>query len=495
MRKLIPILLGLAMLTAAPLGAIAQVTEPGTGEPLPPDEPMPPIEDPWNYTDPYWYYYPVASGFEYIDGVANGTYVDFVLDESTGVISEYTSTIVDYNYFYPMVYADGRAQGGDAGGNGATYEWAKEPTTYVVTWFDSIAVDGFAPNGSPFVFRESFVFMGANVMATLTDYEYASMCYQFGEENGTVTFTVPEGITISESPRYYEMYNVEPVNISDSAYDDMGWDASGGVISPDDPGYIIEPSGPVYDPWYYQWDEAYLTFGNISCSLWVDRGYIEIDGRDITVHTYPGASISTSAWIDYGWTYQYAYEEPWFEDIPSEDDKGAVEQAMGDGLMAAVGYLFQGEGGARYSDAEPMNDPTFQLEFKNVERNRFQVQVSSDVETGRIVTLNVNKQALQAENMEQVRVMLDGDACTACGSMGELVDMQGGTGAGYYVVSGQSQNTIFVYVPHFSTHIISVDLSGTDIVNVVLPAAVAAAFIAAAVGLVYLRGKRNDDDA
>jgi major membrane immunogen (membrane-anchored lipoprotein) len=491
MKQAIVIIIGLAMLTAAPLGAIAQETGSGVGEPAP-IEPAPPIDDPWNYTDPYWYYWPVMGGFEYSGGVANGTYVDFILDESTGEITEYVSTIVDYNYFYPMVFADGRVNGDDAGGNGATYEWAKGPTTYVVNWFDSITIDGFAPNGSPFVFRESLVFVGGNVMATLTDYEYASISYQFGEGNSTLTFTVPDGIEISESPRYYEMYSVEPVNITDSAYDDMSVDYGGAVGSED--GLIVVPNDPDYRPWEYQWDEAYLTMGNLSCSIWVDRGSVDIVDRQIIIHTYPGASVSTSSWIDYGWTYQYAYEEPWFEDIPSEDDKGAVEQAMEDGLMAAVGYLFQDEAGAQYDDAKRMNDPTFQLEFMNVEQNRFQVQVDSDIEQGRIVTLNVNKDALQADDINQIKVLLDNEDCVACDSMEELVDMQGGAEAGYYMVSGNSQNTVFVYVPHFSTHVITVELADFLGGGLLVPGLLAAAFIAAAVGLVAMRAKRNKDD-
>jgi hypothetical protein len=78
--------------------------------------------------------------------------------------------------------------------------------------------------------------------------------------------------------------------------------------------------------------------------------------------------------------------------------------------------------------------------------------------------------------------------------MEELVDMQGGTEAGYYMVSGTSQNTIFVYVPHFSTHIITVGLNTSQIVNILLPGAIAIGFIAVAVGLVYMRGKKNKDE-
>jgi hypothetical protein len=469
MNKMFAVIIGLAMLTAAPLGVMAQISEPS------------PAIEPDVTIEPYWYYMPEMGGFDYVDGVANGTYVDFLLDEATGTVTEYTCTIVDYNYFYPMVYASGESVDGGEG-YGYTHEWGKEPTEYVVNFFDTVAIGGFVPNGQPFVFRESLVYLGNNVMVTLTDYEYSSIYMQFGEANDTITFTVPEGIEISDRPHYYDLYEI---GIDERiGQDDMD---SGGTASADYYGFNEPPA-----PWYYGWDEAYLTSGNITCTIWVDRGSIDIVGNQIIISTYPGASVSTSSYIEYGWAYRH--NEPWFEDVPTDSGKGALAEAIEQGLVAAIGYLFTDSSGARYNDAETMNDPSFQLKFMNVERNRFQVQVDSDIETGRIVTLNVNKETLDAENMKEVKVLLDNEGVKACGSMEELVNLQGGTRAGYYMVSGTSQNTIFVYVPHFSTHVITVGLDASQIVNILIPGAVAAAFVAAAVGMIMLRGKRNKDD-
>lgn len=466
-------MIGLAFLMAAPLSVIGQVTEP---------EPVDPIDD--DYYDPYWYYLPEPSGFNYTDGVANGTYVDFVLDEATGTISDYTSTLTDYNYFYPMVYySEDREDGTDAGYYPP--DEYQEPTQYTVEFFETIAFEDFVPNGHPMILGESFVYMGENFMATFSDYEYSSLYFQFGELDGTMTLTVPDGIEISEYPAYYELYDIEPGNIT--AVDYSGIDVSGDV-SYDEYYEYVDPY------WDYQWDEVYLKAGNITCSIWVDDGTLEIDGNQIIIHTNPGAYVSAYSWIEYGWTYEYT--EPWYEDMSSEDDKGALEGAIETGLVAAIGYLYMnGEGAQEYSDSNTMNDPSFQLEFMNVEQNRFEVMVDSEIETGRIVTLNVNKDALDADDIQQLRVMLDNEEITACGSMEELVDLQDGPDAGYYMVSGNSQNTIFVYVPHFSTHIISVGLAeAIGSVNLVVPGIIAAAFIAVAIGLVAYRGKRNKDE-
>jgi len=467
MKRIISMMIVLAMLIAAPLSVMAQTVEPAPG----PEEPTYPDDPGYNYTDPYWYYMPEQGGFDYDDGVANGTYVDFLLDESTGTISDYTTKIVDYNYYYPMMYADG----GQEGGNG--YGSVPEPTEYLINFFESIEFNDFVPNGHPAVFTQSLIYMGENEMMTFSDYQGGSMYFQFGDEAGTMTFTVPEGFEATKRPRYYDLYEIEePINATKI---DMTYD--GGI------------SGDYYmiDPWYMPWDEAYITSGNITCNILVQNGTIEIVDNKIIVSTGADAYVSTYSWIEYAWQYQY--QEPWFVEGAYDDDKSIITGAVESGLMAAVGYLFMGDNGVQYNETRTMNDPSFKIEFMNVEQNRFQVEVQSEIKNGRIVTLNVNKDALDVESQKDIKVLLDDEKIKACGSMEELVDLQGGTEAGYYMVSGNSQNAIFVYVPHFSTHVITVGLADS-VASVLFPAFIAFGFIAAVVAMILIRGKRNKDE-
>lgn len=472
MKQIIAIMIVLAMLIAVPLSTIAQVMEP---EPAPIDDTMIAPGEPINISDPYWYYWPEQGGFDYADGVANGTYVDFLLDESTGTISDYTSKLVDYNFYYPMMYYDGQRE--EAPGYGAGYY--PEPTEYIVKFFDSITFGDFVPNGHPGAFGQSLVFLGENEMMTFSDYQGGSMFFQFGKENGTMTFTVPDGVEITKTPHYYDLYEIseeEKIGI------DYATDGGGSAANYD------------YDCpecWYWNYDEAYLKIGNITCSIWVDRGSIEILDNKIVVSTFPGAYVSTYSWIEYGWMYKYS--EPWFLEGAPSDDKGAITGAIESGLMAAVGYLFMGDGGNHYNDSQTLNDPSFKLEFMNVEQNRFQVEVKSEIKAGRIVTLNVNKQALNAESQKDIKVLLDDEKIKACGSMEELVDLQGGTKAGYYMVSGNEQSTIFVYVPHFSTHVITVGLADS-VPTVLIPVLFAIGFVAVVAALIVMRGKKNRDE-
>ncbi len=473
MKQMFAIIIGIAMLTAVPMGVLAQEMAP---EPAP-VEPLMPEELGYDYTDPYWYYMPEQGGFDYDDGVANGTYVDFLLDESDGTISDYTTKLVDYNYYYPMLYYDG----GREDGYGYGYGEVPEPTEYIITFFDTIAFDDFVANGQPGVFGQSLVFMGDNVMMTFSDYEYSSLYFQFGEENGTMTFEVPDGIEVTKMPYFYELYDIpadEKIDVDYDYYDE-------GTGSAPAPAY----NGAGFEYWSY--DQAYLRSGNITCSIWVDRGTIDIIGQTIVVSTFPGAYVSTSSWIEYAWQYQYS--EPWFAEDAPEGDKGAIEGAIENGQMAAVGYLYMGDEGSQYNDSRSLNDPSFKLEFMNVEQNRFQVEVQSEIKNGRIVTLNVNKNALDAEHAKEIKVLLDDKKVKSCGSMEDLVDMEGGDEAGYYMVSGNSQSTIFVYVPSFSTHIITVGLAD-GLMGIVLPVALAIGFVAVIVALVIRRGKKNKDE-
>ena len=50
-----------------------------------------------------------------------------------------------------------------------------------------------------------------------------------------------------------------------------------------------------------------------------------------------------------------------------------------------------------------------------------------------------------------------------------------------------------MYVPHFSTHVITVGLADS-VASVLFPAFIAFGFIAAVVAMILIRGKRNKDE-
>ena len=488
MKKLMTIIVALVMLTAIPLGVIAQEMDNDTvgGDDVGMD-----------YYDPY-YWMPEPGGFDYSNGTANGTYVDFELNETTGTVSDYTVKLIDYNYLYPMVYFDD-------GGMLESGSEMPEPEDKIFTLFDTIEVEDFVANGHPANFGESLIYLGENTMMNFYDFDFASASYQFGTENGTMTIQVADGLEISENPYYWDLYewdqndldewedwedeqreDIEPMPIDD----EFEYQEDSMMVD----GMAVEDMEMIDSAYYWNWEEIWLTGDNMTCSVWVDRGEMEIDevSNTITINTYKNAWVSFSAWLDMPYMYEYI-EEPWFDDL-EYDDRGIVETAIEDGLLAAVGYLMVDESGEDWSESDTFNDPSFRMEFTNVEDNSFDVEVESYIQDGRIVSININEGALDAQDISELLVHMDDEEIRACDSLEELTEMQDGTVAGYYAVFGETHTTVFVYVPHFSLHTITVQSIVGLMPNIIIPGVLAAAFIAVAVVAVVQRGKRGQEE-
>ncbi len=484
MKKLMTIIIALAMLTAIPMGVIAQDNDTVASD----DMDM-------AYYDPY-FWMPEPGKFNYANGTANGTYVDFELDEESGTVSDYTVKFIDYNYLYPMIYYDDR----DGMPGYEEPPEMPEPEEKIFTLFDSIEVENFVANGHPANFGESFIFLGENMMMNFYDFDFASASYQFGTENGTMTIQVADGLVISEDPYYWDLYEWDQEGLDewedweDDQYegtDPMPIDEEGFL----EDGMAVEDMEMIDSPYFWSWEEVWLTGDNFTCSIWVDRGSIDIDEatNTITINTYKNAWVSFSAWLDMPYLYDFV-EEPWFDDL-EYDDRGIVETAVEEGLLAAVGYLFvDEESGQDWSNSDTFNDPSFQMEFTNIEDNGFDVEVESYIQEGRIVSINVNEEALDAQDISDLLVHMDDEKIRACDSLEELTEMQDGTEAGYYAVFGETHTTVFVYVPHFSTHTITVQSLVGTMPNIIVPGALAIAFIALIIAAVVQRGKKAQEE-
>ena len=64
------------------------------------------------------------------------------------------------------------------------------------------------------------------------------------------------------------------------------------------------------------------------------------------------------------------------------------------------------DSGEDWSDSDTFHDPSFQLEFTEIEENGFEVEVESQIHAGRIVSLNLNKGALEATDMSEILVLM-----------------------------------------------------------------------------------------
>jgi hypothetical protein len=67
----------------------------------------------------------------------------------------------------------------------------------------------------------------------------------------------------------------------------------------------------------------------------------------------------------------------------------------------------------------------------------------------------------------------------------------------YYVLSGEKLTTLFVYVPHFSTHTISIKSLTSRVAavsNIILPIILSALFICLSIGGIILQKRKQRND-
>ncbi len=490
----------LVMLTAIPMGVYAQESDSSVSPGDDVGVGIDPIPEP--YIDPYYWWTP--SGFDYSNGTANGTYVDFELDEATGIVSDYTVTMVRYDYNYPMLDYDLKYDDDEEGGiiepDYDYYPSMPEPEEFTVKFFDSIEIENFVPNGHPGIFGETLTFLGEDIMMTFSDYDWSMASFMVGDSNQTIVLNVADGLNISEQPYWYDMYELDDMEYEEIIVDEYReeWEDTEPLSDDEMDGGILisgEDASPLYmDPYMemWLWDEVYISDDDTMCSIWVDNGVVSIDGDTITITVNEGGNIGISTWIEEPFYYD-PYMLDWAEDDAYYDMDIDMDSMIEEGLLAAVGYLFVDDKGEEYTDASTYNDPSFRMEFTDINEDGFEVEVESKIEEGRIVSINLNDGALDAT--ADILVMLDFEhEIPEYDSIEDLAELVGGTEAGYYMVFGEEQSILFVYVPHFSLHTISVQsILGSD-VNLLVPGMMAVAFIALAAVLVVTRNKRNKDE-
>ena len=142
------------------------------------------------------------------------------------------------------------------------------------------------------------------------------------------------------------------------------------------------------------------------------------------------------------------------------------------------------------------DDPTFEMTFNNVDNNGVDVVVNSQISTGRIVIINVDKEVIQNTSVEELLVSIDDSKIskvTALEDLMEKVENKDTDGA-YYALSGERLTTVFVYIPHFSTHTISIKslTSGIAAVsNVILPIILSVLFICLIIGGIIVNKRKQ----
>ncbi len=436
---------------------------------------------------PYYWYEP--GDFDYGHGILSGNYMNFEFNETTGTITDYTVKVTRYETIYPVIMYEAQY---DITGAYMDYRPLAQEN---LTIFDSMEIGHFTPAGSPGTFADMFLFQGDDVFFQCYDYEGGYSSYLSDDENVTFTFEVVAGFEVS---RFYDWYVEE---WEESWEEEYRLDLENETIMPG----VAEP---YWEP-YYNWDEVWIEGFNTTSSIYIQNGTATIENNIITIELGPEGRVDISTWAEMPYFDYYlgGYDAEWDDNYgfvldtdvegiepPSGYDRNIIDTAVEDGTLAGAGYMFAENGNVQWSDTNSYSDPTFQMAFVDVRENLVEIEVDSLIPEGRIVSLNLNEGALDAATINELLVKLDDSPVDAYDTLEELTRLVGGAEPGYYAMFSETGMTIFVYVPHFSTHTITVETVHSAITNILVPALLAMVFVAAIVLVVMFRGKKGKDE-
>jgi len=329
------------------------------------------------------------------------------------------------------------------------------------------------------------------------DQEGGSLHYASSDHTSTITFEVPDGFNITQLSDIYST----PTPLKDEKTTE-----NGSVATPDQP----TPPESVPSPWQTIWiksDNTTTSINSYNGTVIIDRHTLEIE-------------LSAYGYLD---IYTYVeYPAPpvmndfWYNDLNITQGHSVIEDAKNNGTITAEGWYTKSDlqppaaavsnqasneirQGDVTSNYYTYDDPTFKMTFNNVNKSGVDVVVNSQIPNGRIVIINVDKELLQTTSVEKLLVSFDNTTMNPTDTLETLMEkvQNKDISPSYYVLSGEKLTTVFVYVPHFSTHTISIKSLTPGIAavsNIILPLILSALFICLSTGGIILQKRKQRDD-
>jgi len=430
----------------------------------------------------------------YSNGNAIGTYLHFNIDENTGEVTDYTVKLTIYTGINNYSFYGG---GNSFIGTGLEYYSMINDSYENVTIFNSIKVNGFEPASEPNAFADYLALQGENTLMIFYDRDGGNAHYANSGKNTKITFKVLDEFEITRFN--YPDYPFVEVPIT-------GVDENGNLIISEQQNVSDEQSA---------WQEISIKSNNTVTTMTVHYGDVTINGQTIDVN------LSAYGYLDiYTWAEApREVNEFWYNDLKIDDETGRklIEDAKNTGIIPAEGWIQKIDADFQqvelppnaeitntatsniYSNYYTYDDPTFNINFNNIDENGVDVIVDSQISTGRIVIINVDKTLLQATSVEELLVKMDNSQIKHANTLEDLMVKAENKdiNASYYAISGEQLTTVFVYVPHFSAHTISIkSISSTiaTISNVLLPIILSILFVVLSIGGLILQKRKQRDD-
>jgi len=402
--------------------------------------------------------------FNLDNGTVTGKYINFDIDNSTGVVTNYSLKYFVSDWRHRMTSSYRTAITYDSSHvSRITFHnpFGNYEPDFNFLIFKSITVEDFKPIGIPMVSGYNFTFSGKNQTMMFQDL-FSGYARYFPNSDMKITFEVADGFNISSFP-------------------------AGGHFWID---IDLSPSSV----WHIRL-RIYVEDGQIT----INDQMIEVDLRAQGRLHFFVESLYTKAWYDqYGPGY-------------NEYDKLIVQEAENNGLISAEAWCSNTANYIEQSADEQdstqqivshsniFDDPSFTMDLESQDNKGIDYIVHSDIPTGRIVIINIQENVLPTMSPEELQVLIDSFGVEKISDLSSLMQkaQNGDSDAAYYYLTTDQLITFFVYVPHFSTHTISINTIAStvgEVTNILLPFVFAMLFIVLSVAGVLIQKKKKQDD-
>jgi hypothetical protein len=145
----------------------------------------------------------------------------------------------------------------------------------------------------------------------------------------------------------------------------------------------------------------------------------------------------------------------WFADVDGERKK-CFEEGLREGKLGAEISIVTGSvDTARLevtADVVQYDEVQLRPVLVDPAEGKLQLEVSSELPTGKIIVININLETLGIRSAEELKVLLNDEVVPSAASLSEV--FSAGEAAAYYTTLSLSGKVlhVFVAVPHFSTH-------------------------------------------
>jgi hypothetical protein len=243
-------------------------------------------------------------------------------------------------------------------------------------------------------------------------------------------------------------------------------------------------------PWTEIWVEDSYTMTTIS----VYNGNATLVDNVIIVSLNPNGYLEIASWPQM--PFFSILDDIWYDDPVFEDEMKIIEKAKANGVIAGEGWYLEGDLKITQNITNFCfyGDPTFNMEFTYVNDRSVDVVVDSKIPDGRIVMIDLDNAAFETRSIDDLVVKLDRDQIERVDSLEDLVAQVGGTEAGYHALYSDLGITVFVYVPHFSAHTITIESVLSRVPNLLAPSLTAVVFVVITTVGILVRGRSTEGE-